>query len=319
MRTTKQILPLALIIVLLSAAVFLVRPGGPLDDVLRPAPPTEPPVSEELPDFPALPAPTPPDTDLPLDPDSPVDPTPPVIEPTYEYACDISAYLPAIETTYHTGAMLLVNKTHPLSSGFVPSALVNLSGEDSSGGKSLQLDATAAAALRAMLLCMRADGITDAYITSAYRSYAYQNTLHNSYIKKEQQGISADAYACLGYDYIKKWYLDHGKTQLSAEDARTVVLSYSAAPGTSEHQSGLCVDFITASMTGLTNDQFEATRAFAWLRENACQFGFILRFPEGKTNVTGYTYESWHYRFVGKEAAIAITKADITLEEYLAK
>jgi D-alanyl-D-alanine carboxypeptidase len=69
-------------------------------------------------------------------------------------------------------------------------------------------------------------------------------------------------------------------------------------------------------MNGLTN-AFEDTAAFTWLSENAYKFGFILRYPADKTNVTGYAYESWHYRFVGREAATDIHFGKLTLEEYL--
>jgi D-alanyl-D-alanine carboxypeptidase len=156
------------------------------------------------------------------------------------------------------------------------------------------------------------------YLASGYRSYEEQVQLHKVYIQRERNTISPEAYAFFGYDYIHEYYTSRGKDRLSLEDATAVALSYSAAPGQSEHQSGLCIDFITMSMTGLTNEQFERTAAFRWLKENACQFGFILRYPEDKTSVTGYSYESWHYRFVGREIAMEITRRGITLEEYLA-
>ena len=141
---------------------------------------------------------------------------------------------------------------------------------------------------------------------------------HQAYIQRERNTISPEAYAFFGYDYINEYYTSQGKDKLSLEDAVAVALSYSAPAGKSEHQSGLCVDFITMSMSGLTNEQFEATEAFRWLQQYACQFGFILRYPKDKTSVTGYSYESWHYRFVGREAAMEITRRGITLEEYLA-
>ena len=93
-------------------------------------------------------------------------------------------------------------------------------------------------------------------------------------------------------------------------------MTYSARPGTSEHQTGLCVDFMTNTMTELDNS-FERSRAFEWLTENAYRFGFILRYPKDKEDVTGYNYESWHYRFVGRSAATVIHEKNETLEEYL--
>ena len=96
-----------------------------------------------------------------------------------------------------------------------------------------------------------------------------------------------------------------------------MVLSYSAYPGTSEHQTALCVDLITSS--GKLDVNFAQTEAFAWLSQNAYRFGFILRYPEGKEEVTGYSYEPWHYRFVGREAATDIHFGGLTLETYLGK
>ena len=114
----------------------------------------------------------------------------------------------------------------------------------------------------------------------------------------------------------------------SDEEARAEVLTYSAAPGTSEHQTGLCVDLFTDEMEGLYNDGsetpnnpydkgFAETDAFEWLCAHAHEYGFILRFPENKTDITGYSYESWHYRYVGEKHAKKIFEEGITLEEYL--
>lgn len=87
--------------------------------------------------------------------------------------------------------------------------------------------------------------------------------------------------------------------------------SYSARPGTSDHQTGLTIDFYPVS------SKFEQTKTFQFMMENGYKFGFILRFPEGKTDITGYMYESWHWRFVGREAATYIYENGVTLEEYL--
>ena len=112
-------------------------------------------------------------------------------------------------------------------------------------------------------------------------------------------------------------YLEKGIYHLSLEDAHTVAQSYSALPGQSEHQTGLCIDFTTSSMGGTLTEAFEDTEAFEWLSKNAYKFGFILRYPKGKENITGYTYEPWHYRFVGREAATDIYIGDMTMEQYL--
>ena len=84
-----------------------------------------------------------------------------------------------------------------------------------------------------------------------------------------------------------------------------------AVPGTSEHQLGLAVD-INANPDNSTDEE-----VYAWLAENAWQFGFILRYPQDKTQITGIQYEPWHYRYVGREAAAHIHTSGQCLEEYL--
>ena len=293
MKQIQAVLPLLLIIVVLIGALILIRPGGPLMPGNTDHSDTTPPPNgdgDQTDDPSADSGDTTPET-----PDGNEPETPPADD--YQYSYDISPYLPAISTSFASKKdILLVNKQHPLGQLYTPSQLVFLHTSDTNG-KSIQLDSTAAAALKAMLLCMRADGITDTFVTSAYRSYQYQVALQNNYLNEE---LSRNP-------------------SLSKEEALAIVHTYSAAPGSSEHQSGLCVDFMTTSMNKLVNEQFEPTAAFRWLQENACQFGFILRYPQDKSDITGYAYESWHYRFVGREAAIEITRRGITLEEYLAE
>ena len=118
---------------------------------------------------------------------------------------------------------------------------------------------------------------------SSYRSYDYQVNLFEKY--KETDGV---------------------------DDADT----YSARAGFSEHQTGLCVDIYDGELD-YTN--FEESDSFKWMEDNAYKYGFILRFPKGKENITGYIYESWHYRYVGKKIAKYIHEHDITFEEYYAK
>lgn len=88
---------------------------------------------------------------------------------------------------------------------------------------------------------------------------------------------------------------------------------YSARPGYSEHQTGLALDL---SAYGSSIDDFGQTDEFVWMKENAHKYGFILRYPEGKEHITGYGYEPWHYRYVGKEVAEKIRNLDITFDEY---
>ena len=143
---------------------------------------------------------------------------------------------------------------------------------------------------------LRARGYNDIAITSGYRTYDYQQGLFNTYLANE---------AAAHPDW----------TQKQCEEK---VLTYSARPGTSEHQTGLCIDLISQKNVVL-DETFAQNPAYAWLIENAHHFGFILRYPAEKTAITGYDYEPWHYRFVGVQAATAMHKSGATLEEYLDK
>ena len=234
----------------------------------------------------------------------------PEVEYTYKTAVDESLLLTNFNPTY----LLLANKVHVLGADYVPANLKVLA--CATNNKTVELESRAADAVCAMMAEMRADGITNISVTSGYRDFSYQSALFDHYCRLEMRTFTEDAKAYLGADYLKTHYYDQGLTGLTYEDACRVVLSYSAYPGTSEHQTGLCVDFIGSEMSSLTN-AFEDTEAFAWLSQNAYKFGFILRYPADKTDVTGYSYESWHYRFVGREAATDIYFGNLTLEEYL--
>ena len=134
----------------------------------------------------------------------------------------------------------------------------------------------------------------DILVTSAYRSYSYQEGIFSSYVA----------------DLVKDGY--------DTESALAEVLRTSARPGYSEHQSGLCVDLIEEGRISL-DVSFENCEAFEWLAANCHKYGFILRYPKDKEDITGYSYEPWHYRFVGIDAATVIYEDGICLEEYLAK
>lgn len=88
-----------------------------------------------------------------------------------------------------------------------------------------------------------------------------------------------------------------------------------ARAGSSEHETGLALDIVT---NNVIMNEFENTEEFKWLQDNAYKYGFILRYPKGKEKITGYSYESWHYRYVGVEAAKEIHDANITFDEYYA-
>ena len=119
----------------------------------------------------------------------------------------------------------------------------------------------------------------DIFISSGYRSYNRQKTLYNNYVSND------------------------GK-----EEADT----YSARPGHSEHQSGLALDVNTV------DDSFANTEEAKWLVENCYKYGFILRYPKGKSNETGYKYEPWHFRYVGEDLATKLYNNGnwITMENY---
>lgn len=121
-------------------------------------------------------------------------------------------------------------------------------------------------------------------LTSGYRSYAVQEKLYN-------------------------YYMD------TKGEAWTV--QYSAPAGASEHHTGLAADVSSSTMSYVLDDSFGETEAGIWLRDHAHEFGFIIRYKKGDEEITGYSYEPWHIRYVGKEAAAEIYKKDVTLEEFL--
>lgn len=129
-------------------------------------------------------------------------------------------------------------------------------------------------------------------IASAYRSREYQQNLIDGYI------------------------LDAMAEGLSYNEACEQVFMESMPPGYSEHETGLALDIVAADYQMLDGGQ-ELTAENKWLRENCCKYGFILRYPEDKEDITGISYEPWHFRYVGKEAARYISENNLTLEEYL--
>ena len=153
-----------------------------------------------------------------------------------------------------------------------------------------QVDKRIEAQLEAMLRAAREEGL-EPLIVSSYRTHQKQDDLHNNRIKRfMQEGLSLD-------------------------DAIVEAGKWVAVPGTSEHQTGLAVDIVAESFPVLEAEQ-ENTPEQRWLMENSWRFGFIMRYPSDKSDITGIYYEPWHYRYVGVEAAKAITETGICLEEY---
>ena len=193
--------------------------------------------------------------------------------------------LPAIDLT--DWRLTLVNNNVAVPEGYEASLSVKVA--ESSTGKELAEEA--ADAYVAMKAAAAADGI-DLLLCSGYRSVSYQ------------EGLFANE---------KQEWLDKGLTEQEAYDkAKTIV----AVPGYSEHNLGLAADIVTPSYQNL-DEGFENTDAFKWLDEHCTEYGFILRYPNGKQDITGIIYEPWHYRYVGVENAAIIAESGLCLEEFL--
>ena len=175
---------------------------------------------------------------------------------------------------------ILVNKYNYLTEDYIPANLENISLEYGRSG--MKLISHAKLAFEKMAADAKKENMT-ILATSSYRSYEYQVNLYNKYEQTDGK-IAAD--------------------------------TYSARPGFSEHQTGLAVDVHNDEKTFT---EFESTKEFTWMQNNAYKYGFILRFPKDKVNETGYTYEAWHYRYVGKKIAEYIQKHQISFEEYYVK
>ena len=203
------------------------------------------------------------------------------------FVCAPAAFAADADVQYQ-----LVNKEHLLSSDYVPEDLVRLN-SFMSAEYSAMMTREAADAMKTMIAAMKAAGITDIHAQSGYRSYSVQSTL---------------------YANKTAYYRNRGYGE---SEARTLAATVVAVPGSSEHQTGLAMDFTTSS-AGLT-EYFAETAAGKWLAANSWKYGFILRYPKGKEDITGYIYEPWHFRYVGKIHAEYIHRYQLTLDEYYDK
>ena len=181
--------------------------------------------------------------------------------------------------------LLLVNDWNPLPSGYDS----DVSFTTVTGGK--QMDSRVTDAVERMLKDASA---YDLAVVSAYRPKEEQNTL---YWRKVKQ------------------YTDKGYSDLDAQKVGGTIVK---RPGFSEHNCGLAMD-VGGSGDYTLEQTFANTAAYTWLMDHCADYGFILRFPEGKEDITGVIYEPWHYRYVGVEAARYIMDNDLCLEEYLAQ
>lgn len=180
---------------------------------------------------------------------------------------------------------VVANKNRKLPSDYVPDNLVvpnvpfSFSGED----EKRYVREDTARALEELFAGASEEGI-ELVAVSGYRSYKRQTVLYNHYVNTN------------GKEYADK---------------------FSAQPGKSEHQTGLSMDVSAAVVAFNLVQDFGKTTEGEWLKNNVYKYGFIIRYPEGKSHITGYSYEPWHIRYVGKEMAKEIYEQDTTLEEYL--
>lgn len=192
-----------------------------------------------------------------------------------------------IEVNNPSDILVLVNKTYRLPRNYKPDNLVipNVKFPFEGTAERKHLRVEAARGLEAMFTAALAEGI-ELFGLSGYRSFNRQEEIFPNFVL---QG---------GFNWANQ---------------------RSAFPGESEHQTGLAMDVTSQSVDFRLVEQFGDKVEGIWVRENAHTFGFIVRYPRGKEEITGYTYEPWHLRYVGPKAATEIFESNITLEEYLGK
>ncbi len=193
---------------------------------------------------------------------------------------DYTFYEDSTKADLSKGMLTLVNKYYYLDKSYVPDDLDSVSGIYARD--SAKLKKVAKENFIKMADDARKEGLT-LKVTTGYRSYNFQSTLYNNYVKRD--GI---------------------------KDADT----YSARPGYSEHQLGYSADITNKDLVSFR--EFENTKEYEWLLKNAYKYGFIMRYPKNKEYITGYMFESWHFRYVGLDIAKYIYENDITYEEYYA-
>ena len=183
------------------------------------------------------------------------------------------------KTDMEKGYAILVNKYTSLSEKYAPSDVVEMSNWYSYPGNSIRKEVYDA--FREMFNAAKEENLT-LIVNSSYRTYEVQKEIYDDYESNR------------GKEYADK---------------------YAARPDFSEHQTGLSVDIFSP---GSNMSTFEGTDEFKWLSENSYKYGFILRYPKGKEDITGYSYEAWHYRYVGKDLAKKVYDSGLTYDEYYA-
>ena len=177
------------------------------------------------------------------------------------------------------GYAILVNKYTSLPEKYAPDDVVEMSNWYSYPGNSIRKDVYDA--FKEMFNAAKEEGLT-LIVNSSYRTYEVQKEIYDDYDDNR------------GREYADK---------------------YAARPDFSEHQTGLSIDIFSA---GSNMETFEGTDEFKWLSENSYKYGFILRYPKNKEDITGYSYEAWHYRYVGKDLAKKVYDSGLTYDEYYA-
>lgn len=196
---------------------------------------------------------------------------------------DSEYYTNIKDSDYSLDTNMIVNKYYKLSSEYAPDDIIPISSSYAWGanGSKTTRQITFDAYLN-MYNAAKNDGIT-LMINSSYRTYIEQETVYKNY-----------------------------ETKYGSEYADDIA----ARPGHSEHQTGLALDIFCT--TNSNTKTFKDSEAYQWLLNNSYKYGFILRYPEGKENITGFTFESWHYRYVGTEISTYIYENNITFDEYYA-
>ncbi len=194
----------------------------------------------------------------------------------------VTAYLEQASIDDYDSYLVVINKDRSLPDTWKPKDLVRLSVPYTGRSEARYMREEASDALNKLFAGAKKDGIILRAV-SGFRSYELQKVV---FAKHEDM--------------------------LGTKAAEMV----SARPGLSEHQTGLAIDISSKRMNYALEQSFGNTPEGRWLAENAAKFGFILRYPKGKESITGYEYEPWHFRYVGKDIAADIMKKGLTLEEY---
>lgn len=209
-------------------------------------------------------------------------------EYTYKFLTDLSEYEEYMNPADRDAYIQLINYENTLDKAYKPDDLIEI---PTRAGREVQImRKTAAMALEALFKEAEANGVADITVTSGWRSYNTQVWLLDNQVEKYSSSMGKDkAYA--------------------------LAITEVAIPGTSEHQSGLCVDMHNMSSADIAFAQSDSAK---WLAENCYKFGFILRYPKDKTDITKISFEPWHFRFVGRYHASCIHELGFCLEEYTA-